>query len=71
MNFLPALQMEDILAEANTNNVRMLLAEKDITVDRRRIDLEGGIKTVGEHEVRIELHPEVIATVTVDVVPEE
>ena len=37
----------------------------------RRIDLEGGIKTLGEHPVRIELHPEVVAEVTVSVVREE
>jgi large subunit ribosomal protein L9 len=40
-------------------------------VDRRRIDLEGGIKTLGEHPVRIELHPEVTAELTVTVVAEE
>ena len=41
------------------------------TVDRRRIDLEGGIKTLGDHAVRVDLHPEVIAEVTVAVVAEE
>jgi large subunit ribosomal protein L9 len=47
------------------------LARRDVHVDRRRIDLEGGIKTVGEHEVRIHLHSEVVAPITVSVVPEE
>ncbi|MBV8202865.1 MAG: 50S ribosomal protein L9, partial [Acidobacteria bacterium] len=37
----------------------------------RRIDLEGGIKTLGDHKVRIELNPEVVAEVTVTVVREE
>jgi large subunit ribosomal protein L9 len=48
-----------------------LLERRGFTVDRRRIDLEGGIKTLGEHQVRIELHPEVIAEVSVTVVREE
>lgn len=46
------------------------LAAKGFTVDRRRIDLEGGIKKVGAHAVRVELHPEVVAEVAVNVVPE-
>lgn len=47
------------------------LDKKGFVVDRRRIDLEGGIKTLGDHPVRVELHPEVIAEVTVAVVAEE
>lgn len=39
-------------------------------VDRRRILLEEPIRSVGVHEVRIHLHPEVNATVTVQVVKE-
>ncbi len=48
-----------------------LLEKKGFQVDRRRIDLAGGIKTLGDHAVRIELHPDVIAEVTVAVVREE
>jgi large subunit ribosomal protein L9 len=47
------------------------LTAKGIEVDRRRIDLEGGIKTLGDHPVRIALHPDVIAELTVTVVAEE
>lgn len=32
VKFLPELKMEDIMAQARTNNVRMLLAEKDILI---------------------------------------
>jgi large subunit ribosomal protein L9 len=48
-----------------------LLEKKGFQVDRRRIDLAGGIKTLGDHLVRVELHPDVIAEVTVTVVREE
>lgn len=47
------------------------LAAKGVQVDRRRIDLEGGIKSIGDHEVRIHLHSEVVAAITVSVLPEE
>jgi large subunit ribosomal protein L9 len=47
------------------------LEKKGIEVDRRRIDLEGGIKTIGDHEVRILLHSEVTVEIMVTVLPEE
>ena len=39
-------------------------------VDRRRIELEHPIKSLGEHTVRVRLHPEVHAEVRVSVVAE-
>ncbi|MGL4174112.1 MAG: 50S ribosomal protein L9 [Actinomycetota bacterium] len=38
-------------------------------LDRRKIELGHPIKVVGEHVVSVRLHPEVSATVTLDVVP--
>lgn len=38
-------------------------------LDRRRLQLAAPIKTVGAHAVSVQLHPEVVATVTVEVVP--
>ncbi|HEX8628102.1 MAG TPA: 50S ribosomal protein L9 [Catenuloplanes sp.] len=37
-------------------------------LDRRRLELPGHIKTVGSHQVRIKLHPEVTATFPLTVV---
>jgi large subunit ribosomal protein L9 len=37
-------------------------------VDRRRVHLEEPIRSLGAHQVRVHLHPEVDASVTVDVV---
>ncbi len=37
-------------------------------LDRRRIDLPGHIKAVGAHAVTVKVHPEVVATLTLDVV---
>jgi len=47
------------------------LAAAGVEVDRRQIDLAGGIKALGEHTVRIELHSEVVAEVAVVVEAEE
>ena len=38
------------------------------TLDRRRIELSGPIKTLGTHRVTVRLHPEVTASVDVEVV---
>jgi large subunit ribosomal protein L9 len=38
-------------------------------IDRRRIHLDTAIKNTGPHQITVRLHPEVEATVTVEVVP--
>jgi large subunit ribosomal protein L9 len=60
-----------LYGSVTAGDVAEALDKKGFIVDRRRIDLEGGIKALGDHPVRVELHPEVIAEVTVAVVAEE
>ena len=60
-----------LYGSVTAGDVAETLEKKGFVVDRRRIDLEGGIKSLGDHPVRIELHPEVIAEVTVAVTAEE
>ncbi|HEU6437545.1 MAG TPA: 50S ribosomal protein L9 [Nitratidesulfovibrio sp.] len=47
------------------------LAEKGVDIDRRRILLDAAIRTLGAHEVRVRLHADVVATLTVKVVAED
>lgn len=63
-------ETETLYGSVTAGDIADVLAAKGFTVDRRRIDLEGGIKTLGDHQVRVELHPEVVAEITVSVVPE-
>jgi large subunit ribosomal protein L9 len=37
-------------------------------LDRRRIEVPNPIKTVGAHQVRVRLHPEVTATIEIEIV---
>ncbi|GAB3966270.1 50S ribosomal protein L9 [Plantactinospora sp. CA-294935] len=39
------------------------------SLDRRRLELPGAIKSVGSHQVRVKLHPEVTARFDLKVVP--
>jgi large subunit ribosomal protein L9 len=63
-------ETETLYGSVTAGDVADALEKKGFTVDRRRLDLEGGIKKLGDHPVRIELHPEVIAEITVSVVAE-
>lgn len=47
------------------------LARNGVEIDRRQVDLAGGIKSVGDHVARIDLHSEVVAEVAVTVEAEE
>ncbi|HEV7508867.1 MAG TPA: 50S ribosomal protein L9 [Thermoanaerobaculia bacterium] len=60
-----------LYGSVTAGDVAELLEKKGYSIDRRRIDLEGGIKALGDHSVRVELHPEVVAEVTVSVVAAE
>jgi large subunit ribosomal protein L9 len=60
-----------LYGSVTAGDIAELLAKRGFTVDRRRIDLEGGIKALGEHPVRIELYSDVVAEIKVSVVAEE
>lgn len=64
-------ETETLYGSVTATEIHLLLQQKGISVNKRRIDLGGGIKSLGDHQVRIELHPEVVAELTVTVVPEE
>ena len=46
-----------------------VLAQLDVDVDRKKMDIHGHIKTLGEHPVEVRLHQDVRAEVIVVVVP--
>lgn len=66
-----ASDAETLYGSVTATEIADLLEEKGIVVDRRRIDLEGGIKTIGDHHILIHLHAEVAADLIVTVLPEE
>lgn len=59
-----------LFGSVTAQDVADALAKQQIQVDRRRIELEHPIKTLGSHTVAIRLHPEVHAEVRVQVVAE-
>ncbi|HEX9733098.1 MAG TPA: 50S ribosomal protein L9 [Thermoanaerobaculia bacterium] len=67
-------ESETLYGSVTAAEVVEALARKGVTVDKRKIDLgvaAHGLKTLGDHKVAIDLHPEVVAEVTVSVVAAE
>ena len=60
-----------LYGSVTASEVAEALAAKGITLDRRHIDVGGGIKAIGDHRVNVYLHPEVTAELMVTVLPAE
>lgn len=53
----------DVLyGSVTAGDIAEFLKTKGIEIDKRKVQLEEPIKKLGEHEVKIKLHPEVAAT---------
>jgi large subunit ribosomal protein L9 len=59
-----------LFGSITSQDIADALAAQGHTIDRRRIELDHPIKTIGEHAVAIRLHPEVHAELRVSVVGE-
>jgi large subunit ribosomal protein L9 len=62
---------ETLYGSVTSTDIADALAARDLTVDRRKIQLADPLKTLGEHKVPVKLHREVTATLTVKIVPAE
>ncbi len=56
-----------LFGSVTSAQIAELIAEKGIEIDRRKIELAEPIKTLGDHEVPLKLHREVIATLKLKV----
>ncbi|HEY0351747.1 MAG TPA: 50S ribosomal protein L9 [Gemmatimonadales bacterium] len=59
-----------LFGSITSQDIAEALARQGYTVDRRRIELEHPIKSIGTHTVAVRLHPEVNAELRVSVVAE-
>lgn len=56
-----------LYGSVNARDISDALTTQGFTVQRRQVELEQPIKTIGIHPVRVRLHPEVVVNVTVNV----
>jgi large subunit ribosomal protein L9 len=62
---------DQLFGSVTAKDVADALAQKNFTIDRRKVHLEEPIKQIGEFKVAVRLHKDVNAEVTVQVVKEE
>jgi large subunit ribosomal protein L9 len=62
---------EVLYGSVTSMDIAELLEAKGFTVDRRKIDLQEALKSLGQHDVPIKLHREVTAFIKVEVIKEE
>jgi large subunit ribosomal protein L9 len=60
-----------LFGSVTTSDVAEALSAKGYEIDRKRIALSEPIKRLGDFTAAVRLHPEVVATITVKVLPEE
>jgi len=64
-------ESDQLFGSVTANDIADALTLQHFNVERRRIQLDEPIRTLGEHKVTVRLHREVTADVTVNVVREE
>ena len=54
-----------LYGSVTSGDIADFLKGKGVEIDKRKVQLEEPIKQLGDHEVKIKLHPEVLATIKV------
>ncbi|MGD9161836.1 MAG: 50S ribosomal protein L9 [Desulfobacteraceae bacterium] len=62
---------DKLYGSVTTMDIAEAMEKADISIERRKIVLDKPIKSLGEYEVSIKLHPEVTGTIKVVVAAEE
>jgi large subunit ribosomal protein L9 len=60
-----------LYGSVNTRDVADAVTAAGVSIDRRQVDMGAVIKALGLHPVRVQLHPEVIVTITANVARSE
>lgn len=60
-------QTGQLYGSVSTRDIAEVLAGEGFRVERRQVDMSSPIKSIGLHEIRLVLHPEVIVPVTINV----
>ncbi len=64
-------ETDTLYGSVTASEVAAALESKGVVINKRKIDLGGGIKTLGDHTASVDLHTEIIAEVAIQVVPSE
>lgn len=59
---------DKLYGSVTSPQIAAILEEQGVELDRRKIQLDDGIRSLGEYIIDVKLHPEVVAKLTVNVV---
>ncbi len=59
---------DKLYGSVTSSQIAAILEEQGVEVDRRKIQFDDGIRSLGEYVIDVKLHPEVVAKLTVNVV---
>jgi large subunit ribosomal protein L9 len=59
---------DTLYGSVTTGDIADALSARDVTIDRRKIQLSDPLKSLGEHAVPVKLHREVTANLKVRIV---
>ncbi len=62
---------DQLFGSVTSKDVAEALEKKNFTIDRRKIQLDEPIRTLGEHKIAVRLHRDVSTEITVQVVRED
>ena len=62
---------DQLFGSVTAQNIADRLEKQNFQIDRRKIQLDDPIRTLGEHKISVRLHREVTAEITVNVVKED
>ncbi|MEP3244974.1 MAG: 50S ribosomal protein L9 [Sneathiella sp.] len=62
-----ASESQQLYGSVSTQDIARAISDAGFTVDRKQVTMDKVLKTLGLHEIRIRLHPEVSVTVTVNI----
>lgn len=61
---------EKLFGSVTSQNIADALSELGFDIDKKHIELESPIKSLGSQQIRIKLHQDVTPNITVEVIPE-
>jgi large subunit ribosomal protein L9 len=59
---------DKMYGSVTSSQIAAILAEQDVIVDRRKIQLDDGLRALGDYELDVKLHPQVTAKLSVRIV---
>ncbi|MCG8491856.1 MAG: 50S ribosomal protein L9 [Sneathiellales bacterium] len=66
-----ASESQQLYGSVSTQDIARAVTEAGFSVDRKQVIMDKVLKTLGLHDIRVRLHPEVSVTVTVNIARSE